>query len=119
MIREELGYDPRASSGEFNANVRASVERGAWWIGEIAGRLCFYCNEGPYSPRTLQLQGIWTPPDMRRRGLASAALYGICERLLQTHATLSLYVNDFNAPALALYARLGFTQVGEFTTLLF
>lgn len=119
MIREELGYDPRAGSGEFDANVRATVERGAWWVGAIEGRLCFYCNEGPYSPRTLQLQGIWTPPDMRRRGLASAALYGICERLLQTQATLSLYVNDFNAPALALYARLGFTQVGEFTTLLF
>jgi len=34
MIRDELGYDPRDSSAEFDANVRTSVERGAWWIGE-------------------------------------------------------------------------------------
>lgn len=119
MIREELGYDPRAGSAEFDANVRASVERGAWWVGEIEQRVCFYCSEGPYSPRTLQLQGIWAPPDFRRRGFGFGALYGICDLLLKKYPTLSLYVNDFNAPALALYAKLGFKQVGEFSTLLF
>ena len=119
MIRDELGYDPRASSAEFDANVRMSVERGAWWIGENESGFCFYCNEGPYSRRTLQLQGIWTPPELRGRGLATAALHGICDALLDEHPTLSLYVNDFNAPALRLYKRLGFTQVGEFSTLLF
>jgi len=119
MIRDELGYDPRDSSAEFDANVRMSVERGAWWIGENEDGFCFYCNEGPYSRRTLQLQGIWTPPELRRRGLAGASLHGICGALLDEHPTLSLYVNDFNAPALRLYDRLGFTQVGEFSTLLF
>jgi len=119
MIREELGYDPRIASPEFDANVRLAVERGAWWVGENEDGLCFYCSAGPHSPRTLQLQGIWTPPKLRRRGLASAAMYGICDVLLNEHPTLSLYVNDFNAPALALYDRLGFTQAGEFSTLLF
>ena len=119
MIREELGYDPRASSVEFDANVRMSVERGAWWVGENEGALCLYCSEGPYSRRTLQLQGIWTPPELRGHGLATASLHGVCDALLNEHATLSLYVNDFNAPALRLYDRLGFTQAGEFSTLLF
>jgi predicted GNAT family acetyltransferase len=119
MIREELGYDPRASSAEFDANVRMSVERGAWWIGRNGNELCFYCSEGPYSRRTLQLQGIWTPPELRGRGLATASLHGVCDALLDKYPTLSLYVNDFNAPALRLYGRLGFTQVGEFSTLLF
>lgn len=119
MIRDELGYDPRDSSPEFDSNTRTSVERGAWWIGENAGTICFFCSEGPYSARTLQLQGIWTPPELRGRGLATASLYGICAALLDEHPTLSLYVNDFNAPALRLYDRLGFTQAGEFSTLLF
>ncbi len=119
MIREELGYDPRAGSAEFDANVRGSVERGTWWIGENENGLCFYCSAGPHSPRTLQLQGIWTPPELRGHGLAGAALYGICNMLLNENPTLSLYVNDFNAPALRLYRRLGFNQVGEFSTLLF
>lgn len=119
MIREELGYDPRTGSDEFDPGVRAAIERGAWWVGENNGELCFFCSEGPYNSRTLQLQGIWTPPKLRRKGFAAHALFEICETLLAKHPTLSLYVNDFNAPALALYAALGFTQVAEFSTLLF
>lgn len=119
MIRDELGYDPRASSHEFDSNTRTSVERGVWWVGEHDAAICFFTSEGPYSARTLQLQGIWTPPELRGRGLATASLHGICAALLDEYPTLSLYVNDFNAPALRLYGRLGFTQAGEFSTLLF
>ena len=119
MIAQELAYDPMRSSPEFTSNVRAMIERGLWWVGESLGRLCFYCNIGPWSPQTAQLQGIWTPPDMRGKGLATAALSAVCDRLLGMTPTLSLYVNDFNTPAIALYERVGFTVVSEFQTLLF
>jgi hypothetical protein len=33
--------------------------------------------------------------------------------------TVSLYVNDYNAPARRVYARCGFTSAGEFATVLF
>jgi predicted GNAT family acetyltransferase len=33
--------------------------------------------------------------------------------------TVSLYVNDYNLPARATYAKVGFTQVGEFATVHF
>jgi predicted GNAT family acetyltransferase len=56
---------------------------------------------------------------MRSRGLATAALYGVCDELLNDVPTLSLYVNAFNEPALRLYERVGFRRVGEFQTLLF
>ncbi len=119
MIAQELEYDPRRSSPEFTANVRAMIDRGLWWVGESFGRLCFYCNVGPWSPQTAQLQGIWTPPEMRGRGLATAALSAVCERLLTMSPSLSLYVNDFNERAIALYDRVGFTTVAEFQTILF
>ncbi|HET9029276.1 MAG TPA: GNAT family N-acetyltransferase [Candidatus Aquilonibacter sp.] len=119
MISQELEYDPRRSSPEFTANVRAMIERGLWWVGESFGRLCFFCNIGPWSPQTAQMQGIWTPEDMRGRGLATEALSAICERLLTMSPTLSLYVNDFNERAIALYDRVGFTTVSEFQTILF
>jgi len=119
MIAQELEYDPLRSSPEFTSNVRAMIDRGLWWVGESLGRLCFFCNIGPWSPQTAQLQGIWTPPDLRGKGLATAALGAICDRLLAMTPTLSLYVNDFNAPAIALYERVGFETVSEFSTLLF
>ncbi|MGZ3497046.1 MAG: GNAT family N-acetyltransferase [Vulcanimicrobiaceae bacterium] len=119
MIQHELEYDPRAVSGDFGSNVRQMIARGLWWVGEREGRLCFFCNAGPYSSQTLQLQGIWTPPELRGRGNAARALHGICAQLLAHHPTLSLYVNAFNEPALALYDHVGFRRAGEFATILF
>jgi predicted GNAT family acetyltransferase len=119
MIGVELEYDPMRSSPEFTSNVRAMIDRGLWWVGESVGRLCFFCNIGPWSRQTAQLQGIWTPPELRGKGLATAALSAICDRLLDMSPSLSLYVNDFNSRAIALYERTGFTTVGEFQTILF
>lgn len=119
MIGQELEYDPRRSSPEFTSNVRAMIERGLWWVGESYGRLCFICNVGPWSPQTAQLQGIWTPEDLRGKGLATESLSAISDRLLAMTPTLSLYVNDFNEKAIALYERVGFKTVSEFQTLLF
>lgn len=119
MVEQELAYSPRAASMEFDANVRQTVDRGLWWVAEDGGELCFFCNAGPRSDATLQLQGIWTPPEHRGKGVATAALGAIAAELLAETPTLSLYVNDFNAPALALYRRVGFYRVGELSTLLF
>ena len=119
MIAVELEYDPMRTSPEFTANVRAMIDRGLWWVGESFGRLCFFCNIGPWTPQTAQLQGIWTPPELRGKGLATAALGAICDRLFDVTPTLSLYVNDFNERAIALYERVGFKTVAEFQTLLF
>jgi uncharacterized protein len=119
MIRQELEYDPSRGSAEFAAGIRYMIERKLWWVATVEGRLCFFCNVGPWCDRTLQLQGIWTPPELRGQGLAAAALAAICERLLEVSPTISLYVNDFNETAIALYRRVGFEHVGDFQTMLF
>jgi len=119
MIRQELDYDPRRGSPEFMQGIRQMIARKLWWVGRTNGRLCFFCNVGPWCDRTVQLQGIWTPPDLRHRGLATASLAAICDRLLEVSPTLSLYVNDFNAPAIALSERVGFRRAGEFASVIF
>lgn len=119
MIAQELEYDPRRAGGDFAANVRHMIERRMWWVGESYGRLCFFCNVGPWCKRTVQVQGIWTPPELRGKGLATAALSAVCDRLLTDSPTISLYVNDFNEPAIALYERVGFVSAGEYQTILF
>ncbi len=119
MIEHELEYDPRSVSAEFNANVRIMIDRGLWWVGEHDGEICFFCNAGPRSEQTMQLQGIWTPEHLRGRGFALQSLGAVCAELLDDVPSLSLYVNAFNEPALRLYARTGFQPAGEFATLLF
>ncbi len=118
MVAQELAYDPRRSP-DFSANIREMIERKLWWVGLASNRLCFFCNVGPWCTQTVQLQGIWTPPALRHQGLATAALAGICDRLLEVSPSLSLYVNDFNRDAIALYERVGFEHVADFQTLLF
>jgi uncharacterized protein len=119
LIEQELEYDPRNASADFNANVREMIERNLWWVGESDGRLCFFCNVGPWCHKTAQVQGIWTPPDLRGRGLATASFSAISERLLEHTPTLSLYVNDFNRDAIALYERVGYRHAADFQTMLF
>lgn len=119
MISGEIGADARGELPEFGAGIRRMIRLGLWWVGESNAELCFFCNIGAWSERTAQLQGIWTPPDLRGRGLATAALGAICRTLLRTIPSLSLYVNESNAPARALYTRLGFRDVGELQTMFF
>jgi uncharacterized protein len=119
LIEQELEYDPRQAAADFGSNIREMIERNLWWVGESDGRLCFFCNIGPWCQKTAQLQGIWTPPELRGRGLATASFTAICERLLEHSPTLSLYVNDFNRDAIALYERAGFQHAADFQTMLF
>ncbi|MGH7738135.1 MAG: GNAT family N-acetyltransferase [Candidatus Tyrphobacter sp.] len=119
MISGEIAADARGDSSEFGEGIRRMIALRLWWVAECDGRLAFFCNVGAWTDATAQLQGIWTPPEFRRRGIATAALGAICRALLRTTPTLSLYVNDFNAPALALYRRLGFREVGEMQTIFF
>ena len=119
MIVGELGYDPRAQRSTFVAGVRHAIEQGCWWVWIVDNELRFQCNIGARTPVTAQIQGVWTPKALRGRGYATLGLAATARRLLADNPTVSLYVNDFNVNAIALYDRIGFTRIGELATYLF
>ncbi len=119
MIAGENGGDPHRTSADFRARTARIINARWWWRYRVGGRLAFMCNVGSATPQTAQIQGVWTPPAMRGMGYATRALGAICDYLLDEHPTLCLYVNDFNAPAIAVYERIGFRRIGEFATILF
>ena len=73
-------------------------------------------------PGVAQLTGVWTRDDLRGRGVATAALATTVDRVRAEHlgpdGIVSLYVNDFNTPAIGLYSGLGFERVGTYATVL-
>ena len=63
---------------------------------------------------------LWVNPERRGEGLAAAGMATVVEQARRSIApVVSLYVNDFNAPARAAYRRAGFTQVDTFMSVLF
>ena len=119
-LSEELGVSPL---GPNAPSYRRRIDwllrsRRAFGIVDGDGRVAFKADLGAISPHTVQVQGVWVRPDLRGRGLATAALAAVFEHALTLAPSVSLYVNDYNAPARRLYARLGMREVATMATVL-
>ena len=59
------------------------------------------------------MMNVAVHPDHRRKGIAESLVQALCRDLKQRdNVRLTLEVRDSNGPAIALYEKLGFTQVG-------
>ena len=58
-------------------------------------------------------------PELRGRGYAVPLIAAAVEQIMcDVGQLVTLYVNDFNAPARAAYRRVGFRETGQFMTVL-
>jgi len=111
MYTEEMGENPMARDPDgYRRRVRMLISRGWTYVYEAAGQLQFKMDVGCASNHTAQIQGVYVPPDLRGRGVGATAMSACCELAFDRHPNLSLYVNDFNTPAVALYERIGFQR---------
>jgi uncharacterized protein len=111
MYTEEMGENPLARDPDgYRRRVRMLTSRGWTYVYEVAGDLQFKMDVGCASNRTAQIQGVYVPPELRGRGVGTTAMAACCALAFGRHPNLSLYVNDFNAPAIAMYERIGFVR---------
>jgi uncharacterized protein len=111
MYAEEMGENPLARDPDgYRRRVRMLSARGWTYVYDVDGELRFKMDVGCASNRTAQIQGVYVPPELRGRGVGTAAMAACCALAFERHPNLSLYVNDFNAPAIALYERIGFRR---------
>ena len=109
MYTEEMGENPMARDPDgYRRRVRMLISRGWTYVYEQSGQLQFKMDVGCASHHTAQIQGVYVPPELRGRGVGTTAMAACCDLALDRHPNLSLYVNDFNTPAVALYERIGF-----------
>ena len=88
-------------------------------IVDERGRVIFKADLGPKLGGQAQLQGVWVDPALRGQGLSVPALSGMLHLAMRRFPRISLYVNDFNTPAIRAYERLGFVEVGALATVHF
>jgi uncharacterized protein len=113
MHREEVGIDPleRDAAG-YRERVRELVEQKRSVIRTVDGTIAAKCEYSAVTNDAVQLMGVWTSPRFRRRGYGRALLREVCGHLARHGKTVTLFVNDFNLPAIGLYESLGFQQIG-------
>lgn len=113
MHKEEVGIDPieRDAMG-YRERIRELVEKKRSVIRVEGGRIVAKCEYSAVTPEAVQLMGVWTHPAWRRRGLSRELLREVCGHLSRRGKQVTLFVNDFNTPAIALYESLGFRRIG-------
>lgn len=120
MYTEELDENPLQTNPHgYRRHVRSLIDSGrAYGIVED-GEVVFKADVGAVGHGVAQVQGVWLHPRLRGRGLAAPAMAAVTNRVVRSGRVAALYVNDFNAPARATYARCGYTERGVFTTVLY
>jgi predicted GNAT family acetyltransferase len=113
MHKEEVGIDPmeRDATG-YRERIRELVEKRRSVVRMVNGRIASKCEFSAVTNDAVQLMGVWTDPRFRRRGLGRELLREVCGHLFRRGKVVTLFVNDFNAPAIALYESLGFQRIG-------
>ena len=122
MFTEEVGVSPIGPDGglAYRARVSELIRAGRSFARIENGEVLFKAEVGAVTPLACQVQGVWVPPHARGRGHAAHGMAAVVQAGLATLApVVTLYVNDFNAPARAAYSRVGFTQTATFSSVLF
>lgn len=115
----ELGIDPLAVDPDaFRFRTLAQIEDGRSWLWVEDGVVLFKAEASAWTPSAVQLQQVWTDPQLRGRGLASRGLRDLCRLLLHSTPVVTLFVRSDNVPAIALYDRIGMQRVLEYRSVL-
>jgi len=126
MFTEEVGYSPASGPrGPYETRVRTLVEQGRSFVRMDPGPdgapcVTFKAELGAVAGGVAQVQGVWVRPERRGERLSEHGMAAVVELARASVApVVSLYVNGYNARALAAYRAVGFRQVGSYATVLF
>jgi predicted GNAT family acetyltransferase len=124
MYTEEVGVSPENDAGGgdlYRARIRQLIGRG-WSMASFDDQgVVFKAEVACVTPYAAQVQGVWVRPDRRGQGLAVNGMAAVVAHVLDSGMApvVSLYVNEWNTPARAAYASVGFEQTATFATLMF
>ncbi|NRQ37962.1 GNAT family N-acetyltransferase [Nonomuraea sp. NN258] len=122
MFTEEVGVSPNLGDGGalYRTRVAELIRIGRSYARIDHGRVVFKAEVGAVTPHACQIQGVWVDPALRGQGHAVAGMAAVVEAAMACFApVVSLYVNDFNHAARAVYRKVGFQEVDTFMSVLF
>jgi len=127
LTRWRVGYEVETLGEEENdqlwAHERAMAERvihdGNTWILEAQGQPVATSAFNSRIREAVQIGGVWTPPELRRRGYARCV---VAQSLLDARdegaEKAILFTGEQNIPAQKAYTALGFRYIGDYHLLM-
>jgi uncharacterized protein len=121
MFTEEVGISPvQGDPQAYRARVSELIVTGRAFARIENGQVLFKAEIGAVTDQACQIQGVWVAPAERGRGLSAAGTAAVVAAAQRDIApVVTLYVNDYNLAARRAYARVGFSDVATFTSVLF
>ena len=119
-IRWMRAFFDEAMPGSPEAQVERFVDgraagRGSLVLWEDDGRVVSLAGHAGETPNGSRVGPVYTPPELRGRGYASAVTAALTERLLERRRLCFLYTNLANPTSNSIYQRIGYRAVADVT----
>jgi uncharacterized protein len=112
--RESTGLPDAESTREFARSVIAAhVDRGEAFILDVDGQPVSSCTRNARAAESIQIGGVWTPPEFRNRGFGRTVVAEMLRKAARDGASRAVLFTD-NPAARRSYEALGFRQIGEY-----
>ncbi len=120
MYREELDEDPLVTNDVgYRRYVRSLIDTRRAFALREDDEVVFKADLGAVTATVAQVQGVWVAPRLRGRGLSVPAMAAVTNAIVEEGRIASLYVNDFNTPAVSCYRSCGYAVVDELASVLY
>lgn len=118
FMEEAIGESPDAASTAHVVDHRLEADSAGvvfWEDGPMVSLAAF----GNPTPNGIRIGPVYTPPEYRRRGYASALVAELSERLLEKRRFCFLFTDLANPTANRIYERIGYRRVCEAAEIVF
>jgi uncharacterized protein len=118
FMEEAIGESPGAASTEHVVDHRLEADSAGvvlWEDGPTVSLAAF----GNPTPNGNRIGPVYTPPEYRRRGYASALVAELSERLLEKKRFCFLFTDLANPTANRIYEQIGYRRVCEAAEIVF
>ena len=112
FAEETRAGGPRPDRAEAAVDHRLAAATAGFRLWEDEGRVVSLASWGGQTPNGIRIGPVYTPPELRGRGYATALTAELSQRLLDAgHRFCFLYTDAANPTANAIYERIGYRQV--------
>ena len=100
-------------------SLAGSVAQRRVALWQDGGRPVSMAYASPSNGGVTRISGVWTPPDLRRRGYASGVVAALSRERLEAGERCMLYTDLANPTSNAIYEAIGYRRVGDSISIAF